>query len=121
MPSIRYGYHATIASYVPDIARVGLVPNDGTRGMWPDELAVEGFLFFCDDVEGARYYQEQLRSAEPSFVLRFPRPKSSARDPNGDMMGERRSSVTVSGADIEIEIDGGWMPLVGLDESVLQR
>lgn len=121
MPAIRYGYHATLSSCLMDIARDGLVPSDGTRGIWPDELNVTGFLFFCDDVEGARYYQEQLQSAEPSCVLRFPRPRGSSRDPNGDMMGERRISAGVAGGDIEIEIDGGWMPLVGLDHSLLEQ
>lgn len=56
---MRYGYHAIPCSCLAGIAEAGLLPNDRTRGIWPDELPVAGFLFFCDDVEGARYYQEQ--------------------------------------------------------------
>lgn len=108
-----YAYHATTADALPDIREQGLLPNDGTRGFWPDEYPVEGRLFFCTTPEGARYYAETIEDNVGEAVeLRFPMPVRSEPDAMTDGGDGRHVDHAIAAADIEVLKDGTWTALV---------
>ncbi len=108
------GYHATTMDALPSIADAGLLPNDGTRGFWPDGYDVTGRLFLCDDLDGARYYADMIeQGAGPAAILRFPLPGMLRADPMTDGGGGWWTSAPVEAASIELLVGDRWTPLAG--------
>lgn len=107
-----FGYHATTVDALPSIAVEGLLPNDGTRGFWPDEYDVIGRLFLCDELDGARHYAETIeQGVGAAAILRFPLPGDLAADPLTDGGGGWWTADTIEAAAIDVLRDGAWMPL----------
>ena len=107
-------HHATLAENLAGIAREGLVPNDGSRGVWPDEYDVVGKLFVCGDLEGAEHYAQVLAdgTGEEARVLRFPMPENRMRDEMTDFDGAWHTTQSIAPDVIEMLDDGVWKPLM---------
>ena len=119
----QFAYHGTRMNLVSEIQKHGLLPNDGTRGIWPDEYPVEGRLFMSVSQEGAEHYAQQMQIAtgDTGVVLKFPCPDKLQPDPYGEMDQDHFVEHYIPSEHIEVCVvgDGCWQPLDGIEPSDL--
>lgn len=109
---VRHAYHATPREALASIAEQGLVPNDGTRGFWPDGYDVKDRLFFCTTLPGAEYYADAIqRNVGPAAMLRFRVPTRRTRDERTDSGDGWHIAHGIAADALEILDDGRWITL----------
>lgn len=108
-----FAYHATCEDALDGIRAHGLLPNDGTRGFWPDGYDVFGKLFLCTTQDGADYADAIRSNMGPEAMLRFPLPVERTHDPRTDSGDGWWIGRAVPAHEIEMLSDGAWSPITG--------
>jgi hypothetical protein len=111
----KFLYHATRLEHLTKICEQGLLPNED-RDTNFDDYPGYGRLFVANSQEAAEFYRDTFLKEfqSPSTILRFPARLARIKDDEYGNLGDFHTTDSITPEHIEIQHDGGWIPLASV-------